>query len=162
MWKCISYLIHQSTYVHWWISVDGVCKTIILEHSRNTGGNRALVNYIVTIVHYASVSGAPEAYGSRRVCLFVSKWVSESFCEIAIRISPRALKIKAWNVQCKLNAVLSWNEIGEFWISSFVVKLWRDLLTSMAVASNPEFSEEQIPHDRLLINMTVQSVQQII
>ena len=29
--------------------------------------------------------------------------------------------------------------------------LWRDLLTSMAVASNPESSKEQIPYYRLLI-----------
>ena len=95
------------------------------------------------------------------VIVCVCEWVSESFREIAVRISPRALKIKAWNVQCKLNAVLSWNEIGGFWISSFIVELWRDLLTSTAVASNPESSKEQIPHSRLLINMTVQSVQQI-
>ena len=40
-------------------------------------------------------------------------------------------------------------------------ELWHDLLTSMAVASNPESSEEQVSHSRLLINMTVQSVQQI-
>ena len=71
------------------------------------------------------------------------------------------MKIRDWNVQCKLTAVLSWNRIGEFWIRGFVVKLWRDLLTLMAVASSPESSKEQIPHNRLLINMTVQSVQQI-
>ena len=106
----------------------------------------------------ASVGGAPEAYGSRRV--FVSLWV-QSFREKVVRISPRALKIKAWNVQCKLNTVLSWNEIGGFWIISFIVELWRDLFTLTAVASNPESSEEQIPYNRLLINMTVQSVQQI-
>ena len=35
------------------------------------------------------------------------------------------------------------------------------MLTSMAVASNPESSEEPIPHNKLLINMTVQYVQQI-
>ena len=40
-------------------------------------------------------------------------------------------------------------------------ELWHDLLTSMAVASNPESSEEQIPNYRLLTNTTVQSVQQI-
>ena len=86
--------------------------------------------------------------------------VCVSFREIAVRVSPRSLKIKASNMQCKLIAVLSWNEIGGFWISSFIVELWHDLLTSTAVASNPESSEEQIPHSRLLINMTVQSVQQ--
>ena len=65
-----------------------------------------------------------------------------------------------------------------FGLVAFVVELWHDLLTSMAiasnpessekqmltlmaVASNPESSEKQIPHSRLLINMTVQSVQQI-
>ena len=64
-------------------------------------------------------------------------------------------------MQCKLNAVLFWNEISEFWISSFTVELWLDLLTSKAVASNPESSTQQITDNRLLINMTVQSVQQI-
>ena len=32
------------------------------------------------------------------------------------------------------------------------------ICSPLAVASNPESSEEQIPHNRLLINMTVQSV----
>ena len=36
-------------------------------------------------------------------------------------------------------------KMGEFWIRGFVVELWRDLLTSTAVASNPESSEEQNP-----------------
>ena len=107
--------------------------------------------------NYFLVGGALEAYCSCHVCL----WVSESFRGIAVCISLQSLKIKAWNAQCKLNAVLSCNDFGEFWISSFIVELWRDLLTSTAVASNPESSEEQIPHNRLLINMTVQSVQQI-
>ena len=35
------------------------------------------------------------------------------------------------------------------------------MLTSTAVASNPESSNEPIPHNKLLINMTVQSVQQV-
>ena len=35
------------------------------------------------------------------------------------------------------------------------------MLTSTAVASNPESSEEQILHNRLLSSMTVQYVQQI-
>ena len=91
--------------------------------------------------NYTSVNGAPEAYGSHRVCL----WVSESFCEIAVRISPQALKIKAWNMQCKLNAVLSWNEIGGFWISSFIVELWHDLLTSMAVAAIQSPTKNKFP-----------------
>ena len=47
-------------------------------------------------------------------------------------------------MQCKLKAVVSWNEIGEIWISSFIVELRHYLLTSTAVASNPESSEEQI------------------
>ena len=64
-------------------------------------------------------------------------------------------------MQCKLNAVLSWNEIGEFWSISFIVELGRDLLTLTAVASNPESSEEQIPHNKLLINITVQTVKLI-
>ena len=38
---------------------------------------------------------------------------------------------------------------------------WCDLLTSMAVVSNPEYREGQLAHGRLLVNMTVQSVQQI-
>ena len=39
--------------------------------------------------------------------------------------------------------------------------MWSDLLTLMALAGNPESSEEQISHNRLLINMKVQSIQQI-
>ena len=86
--------------------------------------------------------------------------VSESFREITVHISPWVLKIKAWNMQCELNA---WNVIGEFLIGtcSFIVELWRDLLTSTAVASNSESNDKQIPHNRLLINTTVQSVKQI-
>ena len=57
--------------------------------------------------------------------------------------------------------MLSWNRIGESWIRDFIVELWHDLLTVTAVASSPESNEEQIPHNRLLINMTVESVQQI-
>ena len=45
--------------------------------------------------------------------------------------------------------------------SQQMLYLWCDLLTSMAVASNPEYREEQLAHSRLLVNMTVQSVQQI-
>ena len=41
--------------------------------------------------------------------------------------SPRPLKIKLWNLQCKLNTILSWNESGGFWIGGFIVKLWHDL-----------------------------------
>ena len=73
----------------------------------------------------------PEAYGSRCVC------VSVSFREILFAFSPHSLNIKDWNVQCKLNAMLSWNRIGEFWIRDFIVELWHDLLTLTAVASSP-------------------------
>ena len=59
------------------------------------------------------------------------------------------------------NAVLCRNRIGEFWIRSFDVELWHDILTLKAVASNPESSKEEIPHNRLLINVTVQFVPQI-
>ena len=95
-----------------------------------------------------------EAYGSRRVYECVIP-------QDTVRIFLQSLKIKDWNMQCKLNAMLSWNIIGEFWIKDFIVKLWCDLLTFTAVASSPESSEEQIPHNTLLINMTVQSVHQI-
>ena len=37
--------------------------------------------------------------------------------------------------------------------------LWCDLLTSMAVVSNQEYRKEQLAHSRLLVNITVQSVQ---
>ena len=48
---------------------------------------------------YGSVGGAPEPYGS---CVFVS----QSFREIAVHISQWSVKIKNWNTQCKLIAVL--------------------------------------------------------
>ena len=61
---------------------------------------------------------------------------------------------------CKASLTQCYLEI-EFWTRDFIVELWHDLLTLTDVASSPESSEEQIPHNRLLINMTVQSVQQI-
>ena len=39
--------------------------------------------------------------------------------------------------------------------------VWSCVLTSTADASNPESNEKQIPHSKLLINMTVQFLQQI-
>ena len=48
----------------------------------------------------------------------------------------------------------------EFVSRDFVVQLWCDLLTLMAVVSNPECGEEQIPQNSLLINITIQSVPQ--
>ena len=100
----------------------------------------------------------PKAYGSRRARACAR--VCVSFREILFAFSPQSPNIKDWNVQCKIKAMLYWNRIGEFWIRDFIVELWRDLLT-LTVASSPESSKEQIPHNRLLINMTVQSVQQI-
>ena len=38
--------------------------------------------------------------------------------------SLHPLKIKQWNVHCKLSVILSWNEIGGFWIGGFNVKSW--------------------------------------
>ena len=67
---------------------------------------------------YASVGGAQRLV----VCLCV--------CfrrKLSRAHSPRPLKIKRWNLQGKLNTILSWNEIGGFWIGGFVVELWRDL-----------------------------------
>ena len=119
------------------------------EHDNATGSKKVLL----------CLGGQnPEAYTVVVVC--VCKWVGH-FARKLFAFSLWSLKIKNWNMHCKLNAVLSWNEISKFWISSFIVKLWHDLPTSTAVASNPEFIEEQISHNRLLINMTVQSVQQI-
>ena len=69
------------------------------------------------------------------VCMCVcelSEWV------ILWDISQWSLKIKDWNVQSKHNALLSWNENGEFWIRGCIVKLWRDLL---GVVNNWESSE---------------------
>ena len=65
--------------------------------------------------------------GARRrhtvVVVCVCEWVSVSFREILFAFSPQSLNIKDWNVQCKLNAMLSWNKIGEFWIRDFIVEL---------------------------------------
>ena len=43
--------------------------------------------------------------------------------------------------------------IGEFWVNGFIMC---DMSTSMAIANNPKSSEEQITHNWLLINMTVE------
>ena len=48
-------------------------------------------------------------------------------------------------MQWKHNTVYLEIKVGEYLISSFIVDLWRDLLTLTAVASNPESSNEQIP-----------------
>ena len=88
----------------------------------------------------------PEAYGSRRVCLCVCVWVCHSarYCLHFLRHrgTSRTEMCNASLTQCYLES--------EFWIRDFVVELWRDLLTLTAVASSPESSEEQIPHNRLL------------
>ena len=71
----------------------------------------------------------------------VCEWVSVSFREVLFAFSPWSLNIKGWNVHCKLNAMLSWNRIGEFWIKDFIVELWRDLLTLTTVFHYPESVE---------------------
>ena len=43
-----------------------------------------------------------ESYRHTVVIMCVCEWVSESFREIAVRVSPRSLKIKNWNMQCKV------------------------------------------------------------
>ena len=65
---------------------------------------------------------SPEAYGSHRVfvCVCFRRKLSRAR-------SPHPLKIKHWNLQCKLNTILSWNETGGFGIDDFIVELWRDL-----------------------------------
>ena len=75
--------------------------------------------------------------------------------------SPRPLKIKRWNLQCKLNTILSWNEIGGFWIDGFIVELWRDLCSVAhltAVFRCPESVEEQPAYNGLVFNLVVPSV----
>ena len=56
-------------------------------------------------LYYASVGWQSplEAYSSRRTCVCVSV----SFCKILFTFSLQLLNIKDWNVQCKLNAMLS-------------------------------------------------------
>ena len=72
-----------------------------------------------------------DIHGSRCV-LCDCEWV---ISRDSFHVSPQLLKIKDWNVQCKLNTKWSWNRIGEFWIRAFVVELRRDLFTSTAVAA---------------------------
>ena len=48
------------------------------------------------------------------VCGLVSHSVRQLFT------SPWLLKIKAWNMQCKLNTVLVWNEIGGFRLAALL------------------------------------------
>ena len=92
------------------------------------------------------------------VVVCVCEWVS--FREILFAFSPWSLNIKGWNVQCKLNAMLSWNRIGEFWIRDFIVQLWRNLLTLTTVFHYPESADKQAAQNRLLSNLTVLFVPQ--
>ena len=68
---------------------------------------------------YASV-GRAQRHTVTVLCLCVCAKLSRA-------LSPCPLKIKHWNLQCKLNTILSWNKIGGFWIGSFIVELWCDL-----------------------------------
>ena len=58
----------------------GLCTWVLSDYER------IIHKYTGVVTNYALVGGAPEAYGSRRVCLWVSEFVSESFHEIAVRI----------------------------------------------------------------------------
>ena len=71
------------------------------------------------------------------------------------------LKIKHRNMQCKLNAILSWNEIGEFWIGGSIGELWRDLHWSPGwiFFCCPKSVEEQAVYNKLLFNLAVLSGQ---
>ena len=103
---------------------------------------------------------SPEADGS---CVCVC--VCVCFCRKLSRArSPRPLKIKRWNMQCKLNAILSWNKIGEFWIgallwSDCVIYIWLLTLTAVFFCC-PESVEEQPSYNRLLFNLVVPSLLQ--
>ena len=60
---------------------------------------------------------------------------------------------------CSTSTLYLFKILGNFLLGQVRIRLrallWHDLVTSMAVASNPESSEEQVPHNSLLINMTV-------
>ena len=58
--------------------------SIVAMKQREISQSTVCVLCYLVMSFYASVGGALEAYGSRRV--FVSKWVSEPFREIAVRI----------------------------------------------------------------------------
>ena len=96
----------------------------------------------------------PEAY----MCLCVC------FCRKLSRArSPRPLKIKHWNMQCKRTTILFWNEIGGFWIGWFIVELWPDLRLVAHLDGcfrSPETVEEQAAYNGLLFNLVVPSVPQ--
>ena len=51
-------------------------------------------------------------------------WVSaiESFCEIPVYISQWSLKIKDWNMQCKLNTIYTLKIGDEFWIRGILLE----------------------------------------
>ena len=112
------------------------------------------------VLSYALVGG-PQRHTVVIVCLCVCL----CFCRKLSRApSPHQLKIKHWNVQCKLNAILSWNEIGECWIDGFIVELWCDLHLVAHLDSCffccPESVEKQPDYNRLLFYLVVPSVPQ--
>ena len=96
-----------------------------------------------TVFYYTSVSGAPEAYSSHRVCLWVSEWVSHSMRDSCLHFLHHRWKLrpKTYNVSLtQQHLEMKWWILD--WYSSSIVELWHDLLTSTAVACNPESSEE--------------------
>ena len=88
---------------------------------------------------------------------------------VCVLVIPQESCLHFLHDHCKLKAETCSASLIQYYLEIelvncglvFVVELWHNLLAVTAVTSNPESSEEQILHNRLLINMTVQSVQQI-
>ena len=84
---------------------------------------------------YASVDGAPEAYGSH-VCLSVHP-----------SVFPSHILHNVWKLSAETGFTsktqFSWKKYWtDFRFEGFVTDLWHDLLSLMAVTSNPESSKE--------------------
>ena len=93
----------------WGTCVDGV--------SCLSGGCHSIICLFAHMFFYLLCLGgrSPEAYGGHHVCVCVCVFVCVCFRRKLSRAhSLHPLKIKHWNLQCKLNAILSWNEIGGF------------------------------------------------
>ena len=105
----------------------------------SVGGATRHTVVVVCVCHYASVGGA-----TRHTVIALS--VILSFCLSVTPFLRRTLNGELSNLQCRYNSTLSRLCISESSMQSFVLELWRGLLTLFTVAGNQDFSKGKAAH----------------
>ena len=101
-------------------------------------------HWLSCLTDYASVGRSHRHKVVLFLCVFLRILFATCF--------PCPLKVKRWNT------ILSWNEIGGFWIGSIV---WSFMLFTLnAVFPCPKSVKDQAAYNGLLVNLTVPSVLQ--